>query len=107
MFLSAPQPPPPTDRHYCAPTPPSRGLPKSHGGHTYLRKEGLTQRGQLGGQHLGDLCGVQRRALTEVVAGDKEIKSPGVVERPSDAAHPRRVGTHCVDRHRELPGGRI
>src|SRR5690606_2478115 len=55
----------------------------------------------------GDLGGVERGALPQVVAGHEELQRPRIVQRAAHPPHPHRIGTHRVDRHRELPGARV
>src|ERR1700748_1112077 len=63
--------------------------------------------GVLGRDELRDLRGVERRALTQVVAADEELDAVRVIERLADPANPRRVGAHDVGRGRVLAPLRV
>src|SRR5690606_23447408 len=63
--------------------------------------------GELRRKQFGDLRGVQRRTLTQVVPAQEQVQRPRVVDRTTDAPHPGRVGADHVGRGRELPLGRI
>ena len=60
-----------------------------------------------GGDQLGDLRGVERRALAQVVAADEQLERVRVVQRRADPADPGRVGADDVGRRRELAGRRV
>src|SRR5690606_34868220 len=73
-------------------------------GHGAGRRSGTDE---FGREQLGDLGGVERGALPQVVAGHEELQRPRIVQRAAHPPHPHRIGTHRVDRHRELPGARV
>src|SRR5688572_25972910 len=58
-------------------------------------------------QKLRDLGGIQGRALAQVVSGDEEVQRARVVDRAPDTTDPAGIGTHRVNRHRELAGRRV
>src|SRR5579859_7870354 len=53
---------------------------------------------QLRGHQLGDLCGIERRALAQVVPTHEEVDRMGIIERLADAPDPGRVCADHVDR---------
>jgi hypothetical protein len=54
-------------------------------------------------EHLGDLYGVERRALTELIAADEEVEAEplGLRQVPTDSANVDRIAPRRDRRHRE------
>ena len=72
-----------------------------------LHALGMSQDPHPGGHRLGDLVGVERRALAQVVAADEQLERVREVERLPDPADVGGVLADDVRRGRELARRRV